>query len=86
MPRKIKDVRPVYPQEALDGHVEGVVIIEARIEADGRVGDARILRSIPSLDQAALDAVRQWEFETTLLNGVPTAVITVVTVQFTLAR
>jgi protein TonB len=48
------------------------------------VSDARVLRSIPLLDQAALDAVRQWEFTPTLLNGVPVPVIMTVTVQFTL--
>ena len=82
-PRKIRDVRPVYPQEARDARVQGVVIIEARIEPDGRVGSARVLRSIPLLDQAALDAVQQWEFEPTLLNGAPVAVVMTVTVQFT---
>ena len=46
--------------------------------------DARILRSIPLLDQAALDAVRQWEYSPTLLNGVPVPVIMTVTVNFTL--
>jgi TonB family protein len=83
VPRKIKDVRPVYPQDARDAGVQGVVIIEARIEADGRVGSAMILRSIPQLDQAALDAVKQWEFEPTLLNGVPVPVIMTMTIQFT---
>ena len=53
----------------------GVVILEARIEADGRVCNARVLRSIPPLDQAALDAVKQWEFTPTLVNGVPTPVM-----------
>ena len=51
---------------------------------DGRVKDAKILRSIPLLDQAALDAVKQWEFTPTLLNGVPVPVIMTVTVNFTL--
>ena len=63
---------------------QGVVIIEATIGPNGRVQDARVLRSIPLLDQAALDAVRQWEFTPTLLNGVPVPVIMTVTVQFTL--
>jgi protein TonB len=49
------------------------------------VQDARVLRSIPLLDQAALDAVNQWEFTPTLLNGVPVPVIMTVTVQFTLS-
>jgi len=48
------------------------------------VANARVLRSIPLLDQAALDAVVQWEFTPTLLNGVPTPVLMTVTVQFTL--
>ncbi len=83
-PPKLKDVRPVYPQEARDNRVQGVVIIEARIEGDGRVSAAQVLRSIPMLDAAALDAVKQWEFQPTLLNGVPTPVIMTVTVQFSL--
>jgi protein TonB len=49
------------------------------------VQDARVLRSIPLLDQAALDAVKQWEFTPTLLNNVPVPVIMTVTVQFTLS-
>jgi protein TonB len=64
--------------------VLGVVIIDATIGQDGKVKDARVLRSIPLLDQAALDAVRQWEFTPTLLNGVPVPVIMTVTVNFTL--
>jgi protein TonB len=83
-PSKTKDVRPVYPQIAQSARVQGVVIIEATIGADGRVKDARVLRSIPLLDQAALDAVKQWQFTPTLLNGVPVPVIMTVTVNFTL--
>ena len=83
-PKKLRDVRPIYPQEARDNRVQGVVIIEARIEGDGRVSAAQVLRSIPMLDAAALDAVKQWEFQPTLLNGVPTPVVMTVTVQFTL--
>jgi protein TonB len=83
-PTKIKDVRPVYPEVARAARVQGVVIVEVRIEADGTVSDARILRSIPLLDQAALDAVRQWEFSPTLLNGVVVPVIATMTVNFRL--
>jgi protein TonB len=64
--------------------VQGVVILETTIDGDGRVSDVRVLRSIPELDQAAMDAVRQWEFTPTLLNGAPTPVVVTVTVQFTL--
>ena len=48
------------------------------------VQGGRVLRSIPGLDQAAIDAVQQWEYSPTLLNGVPTPVIMTVTVQFSL--
>ena len=75
---------PVYPAIAQQARVQGVVIIEATIATDGSVTNARILRSVPLLDQAALDAVSQWMFTPTLLNGVPVPVIMTVTVQFTL--
>jgi periplasmic protein TonB len=84
-PTKIRNVPPMYPQEALDARVQGVVIMEVTIDEQGRVSDARVLRSIPLLDQAAIDAVRQWEFTPTLLNGEPVPVIMTVTVQFSLA-
>ena len=64
-PTKVKHVSPVYPPAARDAKITGVVILEARIGADGRVLDARVLRSIPELDQAALDAVKQWEYTPT---------------------
>jgi protein TonB len=83
-PTKTHDARPVYPPIAQSARVSGVVIIEATIGADGRVKDAKVLRSIPLLDQAALDAVKQWTFTPTLLNGVPVPVIMTVTVNFTL--
>ena len=58
-------------------------MIEATIDEEGKVADARVVKSVPLLDQAALDAVRQWEYQPSLLNGVPTAVLTTVTVKFT---
>jgi TonB family protein len=84
-PKKIKHVEPVYPPIAQSARVQGVVIVEAVIGPDGKVSDARILRSIPLLDQAALDAVRQWEFTPTLLKGKPVPVIMTTTVSFTLS-
>jgi len=83
-PVKTKHVAPVYPPIAQSANVQGVVILEAVIGVDGKVQDARILRSIPLLDQAAIDAVKQWEFTPTLLNGTPVPVIMTVTVQFSL--
>ena len=83
-PIKTRHVAPAYPAIAQSARVQGVVIIEATIDQSGRVRDARVLRSIPLLDQAAIDAVRQWEFTPTFLNGVAVPVIMTVTVQFTL--
>jgi TonB family protein len=77
-------VKPVYPPTALASHVQGIVILEATIGTDGKVEDAKVIRSIPLLDQAALDAVRQWEFTPTLLAGVPVPVVMTLTVNFSL--
>lgn len=85
-PQRIRDARPMYPQLALAARVQGIVIIEATIGVDGRVANARVLRSIPLLDQAALEAVRQWEYVPTTLNGVPVPVIMSVTVTFQLSE
>jgi len=84
-PQKVVNVSPVYPQEAQDARVQGIVIIETKVGADGSVAEAWVLRSIPLLDQAALDAVRQWRYSPTLLNGAPVPVIMTVTVNFTLS-
>ena len=83
-PQKTREVNPVYPPIAQSARVQGIVIIEATIGEDGQVTNARILRSVPLLDQAAIDAVRQWQYSPTLLNGVPVPVIMTVTVNFTL--
>ena len=83
-PLKVRHVPPIYPAIAQQARVEGVVIIEAIVGVDGRVMEARVLRSKPLLDEAALAAVRQWEFTATTLNGVPVPVIMTVTVNFTL--
>jgi len=82
-PTKIRDVRPVYPPEALAAGIQGVVILEAVIDESGGVSRARVLRSVPGLDEAALDAVRQWQFTPTLLNGAPVPVMMTMTVNFT---
>jgi periplasmic protein TonB len=83
-PRKVKDVRPVYPPAAQAAGVQGIVILEAIIDTSGRVSEAKVIRSVDLLDMAALDAVRQWEFEPTLLNGQPVAIIMSVTINFAL--
>ena len=86
MPRKLHDVAPRYPELAQRANVEGIVIIEAVIAVDGTVRDARVLRSQPLLDHAALDAVKQWRYAPTRLGGVAVPVIVTVTVRFRLQR
>jgi protein TonB len=81
-PEKIKHVVPIYPPIALSARVQGIVIIEATIDVNGNVINAKILRPVALLDQAALDAVRQWKYRPTLLNGKPVPVIMTVTVNF----
>jgi protein TonB len=83
-PQRVTDVAPVYPTIARAAHVEGIVILEAVIGEDGAVRDVRVLRSLPLLDAAAIDAVRQWRFTPTLLNGQPVPVVMTVTVAFKL--
>jgi len=85
-PVKVRHVDPVYPKVARDASVEGIVIIEAVIDATGRISEARILRSVPILEEAALEAVRQWEYTPTLLDGVPTPVRMTITVTFRFKR
>jgi TonB family protein len=83
-PRKIKDVKPVYPQSAVSDQSRGTVIIDITIGVDGKIQEAKILHSVPALDGAALEAVRQWEYEPTVLNGVLVALIMTVVVNFTI--
>jgi protein TonB len=83
-PEKVHDAAPVYPAIAQAARVQGIVIIQATIGVDGRVVDATVLRSVPLLDGAAIDAVRRWRYTPTTLNGQPVAVVMTVTVNFTL--
>ena len=83
-PRKIKDVKPAFPVRALVERAHGSVIIEATIGEDGRVTHAAVVHSVPTLDEAALDAVRQWEYTPSMLNGVAVPVVMLVVVAFTI--
>jgi TonB family protein len=81
---KVKHVSAVYPVAAREAGIAGAVVLEASIGADGRVIDVRVLRSIPELDQAALDAVKQWEYVPYLVNGIPMPFTMTTTIQFSL--
>ncbi|MCJ7486433.1 MAG: energy transducer TonB, partial [Candidatus Aminicenantes bacterium] len=83
-PKLIKEVEPVYPKIARQARVEGVVIAEATTDVYGQVIEVKVLRSIPLLDQAAVDALKQWVYEPMVINGTPRPVTFTVTLQFTL--
>lgn len=84
VPARTHYVAPMYPAIAQAVRVSGLVIIQATIGVDGLVVDAKVLRSMPLLDQAALDAVRQWRYSPTRLNGEIVPVVMTVTVHFEL--
>jgi protein TonB len=77
-------VPPVYPTIAQTARVEGDVIVEALIDETGVVRNVRVLRSIPLLDRAAVDAVSRWRYSPTTLNNQTVPVIMTVTVSFKL--
>ncbi len=83
-PRVIKSVHPSYTAEAMHARIEGTVQVEALIDEQGRVADARVVKSLPLLDEMALAAARQWEFSPTLLNGQPVPVLVMLELHFAL--
>jgi len=80
----IYEVKPVYPPIARITRTQGVVVLEAMINKEGTIESLRVVSGHPLLTQAALDAVKQWRYRPTMLNGDPVDVITTVTVTFTL--
>ena len=83
-PRQIYSVQPEYPPLAKQSHVWGIVVVSAMIDEHGNVVQARALSGHPLLIPAALNAVLQWKYQPTLLNGTPVAVEMEVTVRFDL--
>ena len=85
-PRKLVDVRPVYPPAMRDAGLDGVVSLTALIDVEGLVSSVRVIGSPahPDLGRAAADAVRQWRFSPTLLNGEAVEVLMNVSVAFSL--
>lgn len=83
-PQRIVYKAPVYPQVAVSARIEGIVILEATIDAQGVVQNVTVLRSLPMLDRAAIEAVQQWRYQPTRLNGQAIPIIMTVTVHFSL--
>ncbi len=81
----IKRVQPQYPPLAKSGSRAGTVEFTAVISKDGRIQDLKLVRGHPLLVNAAKEAVLQWRYKPTLLNGQPVQVITDIIVNFTLS-
>lgn len=82
-PKKVTHVAPIYPPIPLAARKGGLVILQAIIDEDGSVREVSVLRSDPLFDRAAVEAVKQWRFTPTLLNGHPVPIVMTVTVGFT---
>jgi len=82
--RLINQVQPTYPPLARAARVQGTVILQVVVDESGRVRETKVISGHPLLTQAAVDAVTQWVYSPTLLNGEPIPVIGTVTVRFTL--
>ena len=74
---------PAYPADALAAGVDGIVVAEILVNDAGVVADARVLKSVPPLDEAALKAVREWRYDPTIVDGKAVPVRMTVTVSFT---
>jgi TonB family protein len=81
-PTKITDVKPVYPPIAQSARIQGVVVVEALVDDQGNVVNARVVRSIPLLDAAALEAVSKWKYAPADVDGRLVAVVMTVTTNF----
>jgi protein TonB len=84
VPKKLRNVDPVYPRLAAIARVQGIVVLECLLSPEGRVADVKVVQGIPMLDEAAVQAVKQWLFTPTLFNGVPVPAIMTVNVRFAL--
>jgi len=83
---QISGSKPEYPDLARQSRIEGTVVLHAIIDKDGRVAELQVISGHPLLARAALDAVKQWRYKPTLLNGEPMKVDTTISVTFTMAH
>ncbi|HOW86463.1 MAG TPA: energy transducer TonB [Candidatus Aminicenantes bacterium] len=83
-PKIVNQVQPVYPEDAKKQGIEGTVILEATADIKGKVQEVKVLRGVEGLNQAAVDAVKQWTYEPMMIDGKPKPVVFTVTVQFKL--
>jgi periplasmic protein TonB len=83
-PANVKKVAPVYPAKARESRVQGIVILDLTIGTDGTVTDVKVLRPIHELNDAAIEAAKQWRYEPTKIDGVAVPVRMTVSLNFTL--
>jgi protein TonB len=83
-PRLLQRTSPTYPKEAFHKRIEGIVVVEIVISAVGRVVETRIVESIPALDRAAVESVRDWLFSPALKDGRPVKSLALAPVRFTI--
>jgi protein TonB len=81
----VRQPRPEYPALAKQARISGVVHLQVVIAADGTVKDIGVISGHPLLIPPSLEAVKQWQYQPTLLNGQPVEVLTQVDVNFTLS-
>jgi protein TonB len=82
--KMVRMIQPTYPAIAKQAHIQGTVILHAIIAKDGTVQELQLMGGPPLLVKAAMDAVRQWRYQPTLLNGDPVEVDTTISVIFSL--
>ena len=86
-PALLKRVEPIYPEMAAVAQLTGMVILEATVSTDGCVDTVKVLRSAhPFLDHAAIDALKQWQYSSLVLNGIKTPFVLTVTFNFRAVR
>ena len=82
LPEAIERAQPEYPKAAREAGVSGTVTVQALVLRDGRVGDVRVMRSIPMLDKPAIDCVKRWRFKPARAAGQPVAVWVTIPIRF----
>ena len=84
LPEALTRVPPIYPDEARRNGIQGTVMGQCLVLRDGPVGDVRIVKSVPGLDEAAVACLRQWRFKPAMAKGQPVTVWVGVPIQFSL--
>jgi TonB family protein len=85
-PRVIKKINPKYPRRAVERKIEGLVVLEVKIDKFGKIQDVKVIKSFPVFDKEAIEAVRQWVYEPMIINGIPRAVVFTVKLRFEIGK